>query len=741
MDSPEWRSFVSHESTQLRSDFGSVIQPGRQDGAANQLLESDGQEQHNDERNRASASLNQFHNNGSFVYSDDEQSHSLPSDGTTNKHLAQASAGSVPSQEKVGDSVYWKGNTPWALTWEVLGIAVSLCFLVLGAFVVHLKGQEESAWSIKVLQATRIAPSLWPILFSGVLGNAIRALADWRVERGVDLLTLEQLMSSLTLAGSVITIFKWSVLRISSVALLLLWAFNPLGSQSSFRGIYLMDQEGSRTGDIAYYNYNLSQQVQLNSIFDTQTRIKPRLRALYSSALYDVASATQYVDKTNTTYQDIAITLGGESSAGVQAATDPWGNIRMPNLHTLPGFDAKEPHRWVSVPWQESVQNYSSLVGDHVAGLERNFTGNTTFNTTSSYIGFSCTPWLSLKDMNETHAWMLNRFQKNLSEMMDPAGTKGMGTFFLDFAEKQVWNDTTASQNIMFATRRDPPDYMSITECSPRMTYVDAQVSCISKGALGKTNCGVDAVRETPMPTNPKNLTVFETRVYRWPNSTLDMTPLLPTFLMHAFMDLLDDIKRGSGTSGIVEWYMRDPLTAVNNPATNTYANMHQLDIKVFEQRFSLLWNTLWKTSTQHATIMGGGLAPSVWNDTTLHLNTTSNITFPLPATYALDIPWIVLYFVSVAIMFFAAVFSLIMHHRCHAPPILGYVSSMIRDSKYFDDGKIQGNSAEDGTGKTKRLQYLKVMIADTKTDEDEGKIAFVPAHAESRVRRRRWYQ
>ena len=151
----------------------------------------------------------------------------------------------------------------------------------------------------------------------------------------------------------------------------------------------MRDREGSRPGNIAYYNYNLSSQVQLNSIYDTDTRVKPRLRALYSSALYDVASTTQYVDKTNATYQDIVITLGGESSAGVQVATDPWGNVRIPHLHALPEFDANEPHRWVKVPWQDSVHNYSSLVGEHVAGLERNLTGNTMFNTTSSYLTFS----------------------------------------------------------------------------------------------------------------------------------------------------------------------------------------------------------------------------------------------------------------------------------------------------------------------------------------------------------------
>ncbi|KAF2027625.1 hypothetical protein EK21DRAFT_24572, partial [Setomelanomma holmii] len=53
--------------------------------------------------------------------------------------------------------------------------------------------------------------------------------------------------------------------------------------------------------------------------------------------------------------------------------------------------------------------------------------------------------------------------------------------------------------------------------------------------------------------------------------------------------------------------------------------------------------------------------------------NTTSQITFPLPPVYTIDRPWLTLYFVSVGIMFFAAVFSFVMHTRCRAPTILGF--------------------------------------------------------------------
>lgn len=191
------------------------------------------------------------------------------------------------------------------------------------------------------------------------------------------------------MAGSWITIFKWSLFRLSSIALVILWAFNPLGSQASFRGAYLTDSLGSGTGRISYYNYNLSTQMALTEFQYTSTRAKPTIRALYSSVLYDVIASTQYVDQSNSTFQDTVMMLGGHQSASIQAATDPWGNLRIPYLELLEGYDSSDSARWIDVPWNNTIQNYVSLVGDRIEGVERNFTGNTTFEINSSYLTFN----------------------------------------------------------------------------------------------------------------------------------------------------------------------------------------------------------------------------------------------------------------------------------------------------------------------------------------------------------------
>lgn len=190
------------------------------------------------------------------------------------------------------------------------------------------------------------------------------------------------------MAGSIVAVFTWSIFKFSSLVLIVLWAFNPLGSQASFRGIYLTNSVGHDVGKISYYNHNLTTQIALSMFSGGSTRIQPTIRALYSAALYGAISNTQYVDNDNATFQNTIMTLGGSQAAGVQAATDSWGNLRIPSIEYLSTYDPAHPEKWVQVPWKDQLQNYSSLVGDRFDGLDRGFTGNTTFNMTSSYQNF-----------------------------------------------------------------------------------------------------------------------------------------------------------------------------------------------------------------------------------------------------------------------------------------------------------------------------------------------------------------
>jgi hypothetical protein len=120
-------------------------------------------------------------------------------------------------------------------------------------------------------------------------------------------------------------------------------------------------------------------------------------------------------------------------------------------------------------------------------------------------------------------------------------------------------------------------------------------------------------------------------------------------------------------------------------------------------------------------------------------LNATSHIVYPLPSVYAINRAWLGIYFVSFGVMFLAAIFSIVTRFMRHAPTLLGYVSSLIRGSSYFED--TYKNNLEDGAHKTKRLGSMRVMVADVRNrGERAGGIAFAPADIGQRVEKGRWY-
>jgi hypothetical protein len=178
MSSHERRSFASREMVELESDLDLTTHPV-QDGSRNRLLGIADRGVDIGEGPRTNSHFRRSYGDVSPEYSDDATPPQLRSveDPYQGPDKAQINVTNTPL--KPPSHVYSRALH----TWDIAD-----AFTVLGAFVAHLKGQEQSAWSLRVLQVTKLAPSLWPIFFSGVLGNAVRALADWRVERGVDLM-------------------------------------------------------------------------------------------------------------------------------------------------------------------------------------------------------------------------------------------------------------------------------------------------------------------------------------------------------------------------------------------------------------------------------------------------------------------------------------------------------------------------------------------------------------------------
>jgi hypothetical protein len=423
------------------------------------------------------------------------------------------------------------------------------------------------------------------------------------------------------MASSIITIYKWSIFRLSSACFLILWAFNPLGSQASFRGIVLRPAVEHAQGRIAYRNPNFARQTMMNFFGFDRFRAAPYFRALYFTTLYDYTTSTQYVDPTGDAASAIVSLLGGERSAAIAAAMDPWDNVRIPSLRHLPAYNISQPHQWTESPWDTKVLNYSSLLGDRIKGLNRSMIGNTSFVALSVYQQFNvstpfcwmlsgtltlpkCSPWLQLNAttgfggdktsvrLNDSEAddWLVQKTGQNYQYLRQtPTGQHR--TFFVALT---LENSTAVprSPELVFGTRGEDYSALSLTMCTARTIYVEANMTCISKGETGKTTCGVCAMREMSNTTQLQNGTVLDSRP-------------LANNSFKAFMDMLDESEGGSGQSNIMELLLADPATAITTVSYNTgYVELGRMDIDTFESRFSLFYNTLWNLSWRYANVV-----------------------------------------------------------------------------------------------------------------------------------------
>ncbi|KAF4905625.1 hypothetical protein CGCF415_v008222 [Colletotrichum fructicola] len=629
-----------------------------------------------------------------------------------------------------------------------MAIALSICFLALGVCICSLREQEESEWSGTVIVATELAPSFWPVIFSGVISNALKAYANWHLERGVPLRALEQVLGSLTMANTVLSAYALSMINIRTACLLFVWAFNPLGSQSSFRILYLQNQVTNLEEYVSYKNYTLKT-IEHSPLDDESTWLYygPKVEALYSSVLTSVTSGTQHCDSTCAGYDNLIKRLGGTQAAAVQMTIDPWGNPRVPSLKHVAGYNASNPEKWLAVPWNQSVQNYSSLIGNHPYGIGSDLVGNVSFIINASYIDvynivFSLLSRFMLTYFQALIDWFSTNYKsftiKYNATLDHPPYSEALWDFFsadpspwmrrvtLDLDYNTTYGPGTQDKSnttIFVGAQNDGGSCM--TSCAIRTVYVNAKVFCECRGSAAQSQCRVDRIRQLPEPPLSPSETIFSPQhVHRTvPGSLLSWFPAAESKISSS------DLKN------FYEVYLSNPVSTFLTSNSEKYLPLSSIPMEVFADRFGLLLNTFLDSNVDPDAIVGA--VPRV---NSILLNTTSAVTIPLAATYALNTIWTVIYFISTTVMLIAAVARLVFHYHTTAPQILGFVGSLAKTSPHFAVGEAGGNSTESGEAVSKRLGDAKVMVLDEKPDEAVGRIAFGPMGMGGRVQRGRWY-
>jgi len=63
----------------------------------------------------------------------------------------------------------------------------ALLYIALGVLIILLRDQPESTWGNRVLEAVKVSPTVWPLVFAAVIGSRLKASAHRKVEQGATL--------------------------------------------------------------------------------------------------------------------------------------------------------------------------------------------------------------------------------------------------------------------------------------------------------------------------------------------------------------------------------------------------------------------------------------------------------------------------------------------------------------------------------------------------------------------------
>ncbi len=352
-----------------------------------------------------------------------------------------------------------------------LSIVLPLMFLILGIFILLMQGKTtDSHWG-KVQDAIKVAVSAWPIVFAAVVAQVFKAFATFRVERGIKLMQLEQLIGSNSFGNAMKQPILLRRLDILTLTLFLVWCLSPLGSQAVQRCIYVVPSTST------WYNQTVR-------YLDTTVPNQMFSAANTTSSGTNIGRATQ-VQLVSTYYNSAFLPPSQsriQSNANSYNAQDDWSNPMIPLNYTYSLSDAdnyKTRYPYASAygislflpdsQAKAATVNSQKAIQSSAGNVQYDITN---FNMSASYYNLTCGAWkqIDYPTFDRNFNWSAN-FDSGFT-MTDPSGQNR--THYLAFASE---NRNLTSTNNPTADAGNNSVYSQI-ECTYKQVFVAWQVSC-----------------------------------------------------------------------------------------------------------------------------------------------------------------------------------------------------------------------------------------------------------------------
>lgn len=558
-------------------------------------------------------------------------------------------------------------------------------------------------------------PSIYPILFAAVAGKSLKMVARYYAEQGMQLGILELLLASQTVWGT----FESQVLlrrfTLFGAHLSLLWCLSPLGGQASLRILGTAMEARIKGGEPILYlptggmsSYGMENGVLASG--DAATSLAA-INALYSANLLAPLSVKS-------------------------SDTDTWGNLKVPWL-PIPEDTLSKSNSWSTIPALTSADNYSSLVGLPLAGMIKRPRTLQEFAFDYAYMDLRCpSPVYNVSEEDPKFIKQLGLvWSSNNRSMFNNDAKNTITSFFLDthtpISNERVdnvlldQNATTRSdstlqipRNILFGSLDSSSSTVLLRNCTVNLVYAEVQAQCIEEG------CRVKAVRPSAKYQN------------RNPNLTLLESFVLGYHFMQDFPLATGSIHNGDTSP--TEYYVRGAHMPFGT-ATTGLPGIATLPNDLFAIRMGQLMNTYLQLSLAPLAYTGDLPGPNeeIWRISNKSISTeVYDETFPpfLPITsnstitittevYKCNYIWFAFLLASSCILLMLGSVGTALSHLCHAPDMMGYVSSFTYNNPYMS--VPPGGESLGAMDRARLLKDVKVKIGDARVDSEVGHVVF----------------
>lgn len=604
--------------------------------------------------------------------------------------------------------------------------------------IMLLRGKAQSTYGDGVMQATQVIPTVWPMIFSAILGGMLKNLAHRKTQDGARLGLIEHLMASQTVFGALKAAWQFDIFSIATLILIPLWALSPIGGQAALRSLSLPDSASAQTTtDFSYLT--LDPRVLLpfdgvpgQTLLDSLA-IGPQV--LFGTALYSTAASLHHLNNTpeQADFDRIVESLGGPAGAIQFSARDTWGRPRLPIMDLLPGYD-EDSTDWLDAP-QDRVLSYSSAFGIPFLGLPSQDAGNASFTMASAYTAFTCDErWMESGEFDAYLNSSRPYFQIKESTQNLVGSNEHVHHFqtTMPFAMAGgEYSDRTARGPN--STRCDVPERPLLfgrlenilgygITCYPRVVYVDAEIQCSRGSASGQLQCATLRIRRSqdeshlcPSITeiDMMNETGYDPLNYMLGIFVTSEDLYLPSPAQQFLLNPAGVFKY-PGAPPILEGMIDGDFRGMDPPKFTA------VPPPVLQSRLTMLWNTWWMATKDIGLLSGfelntyplrTGLGSG--RDSPVLLNETATWSYQIPPSYEVHLGWAVAFLAADAALFIVALYALWVKLRTDIPEILGYVSSLTRDSPYVSYPVPSPGSTLDGTERARKLKDAWIRMED----------------------------